>query len=203
MSLVGQFNTNSDRTTQMDGVGRSRTMSFSRRNDEQEQASQELPRHESASSEGTAHEEPITHYSQAQTDERVTELARQLSRRSTQNERYQEGSDDFIIEKDSQYDPFSENFNVKAWVRRLTGVISRDPENHPQRTAGISFRNLNVHGYGSDTGYQGTVGNMPVRSFGALKDLITGNKRKVDILKGFDGLIEAGEMLVVLGPPGS
>jgi ABC-type multidrug transport system ATPase subunit len=30
-----------------------------------------------------------------------------------------------------------------------------------------------------------------------------GRKRKVDILNSFDGVLEAGEMLVVLGPPGS
>ena len=28
-------------------------------------------------------------------------------------------------------------------------------------------------------------------------------QRKINILKGLDGLVESGEMLVVLGPPGS
>jgi ATP-binding cassette subfamily G (WHITE) protein 2 (PDR) len=35
------------------------------------------------------------------------------------------------------------------------------------------------------------------------RDLAMGRKRKVDILNSFDGLLETGEMLVVLGPPGS
>ncbi len=32
---------------------------------------------------------------------------------------------------------------------------------------------------------------------------MTDRKRKVQILNNFDGVLEAGEMLVVLGPPGS
>ena len=33
--------------------------------------------------------------------------------------------------------------------------------------------------------------------------MILGRKRKVQILENVDGVLEAGEMLVVLGPPGS
>jgi ATP-binding cassette subfamily G (WHITE) protein 2 (PDR) len=32
---------------------------------------------------------------------------------------------------------------------------------------------------------------------------VSNRKRKVQILKGVDGVLESGEMLVVLGPPGS
>lgn len=34
-------------------------------------------------------------------------------------------------------------------------------------------------------------------------DLALGRKRKVQILNQFDGLVKSGELLVVLGPPGS
>ena len=37
----------------------------------------------------------------------------------------------------------------------------------------------------------------------SARDLILGRKRKVQILNGIDGVLDAGEMLVVLGPPGS
>lgn len=47
------------------------------------------------------------------------------------------------------------------------------------------------------------MGNIPWYMIQSLRDLIMGRKRKVDILNSFDGLLEAGEMLVVLGPPGS
>lgn len=36
-----------------------------------------------------------------------------------------------------------------------------------------------------------------------MRDLVSNRKRKVQILKGVDGVLESGEMLVVLGPPGS
>lgn len=51
--------------------------------------------------------------------------------------------------------------------------------------------------------YQKTVGNLPLVGIGALRDLIGNRKRKVQILNNMDGVLEAGEMLVVLGPPGS
>lgn len=36
-------------------------------------------------------------------------------------------------------------------MRRLE---SRDPDRYPKRVAGVSFRNLNVHGFGALTDYQ-------------------------------------------------
>lgn len=50
--------------------------------------------------------------------------------------------------------------------------------------------------------YQKTVSNMPLSWAGALRSKISGRKRKVQILNGIDGVLESGEMLVVLGPPG-
>jgi len=50
--------------------------------------------------------------------------------------------------------------------------------------------------------YQKTVSNMPLSWVGSIRDKISGRKRKVQILNGIDGVLDAGEMLVVLGPPG-
>jgi ATP-binding cassette subfamily G (WHITE) protein 2 (PDR) len=51
--------------------------------------------------------------------------------------------------------------------------------------------------------YQKTVANIPLSSLSAARTLIQGNrKKKVNILNSVDGVLEAGEMLVVLGPPG-
>jgi ATP-binding cassette subfamily G (WHITE) protein 2 (PDR) len=37
----------------------------------------------------------------------------------------------------------------------------------------------------------------------SIRDLVNaGRKRKVNILNSVDGVLDAGEMLVVLGPPG-
>jgi len=109
----------------------------------------------------------------------------------------------FAPEKDSILDPQSANFNSRAFSRALLNLESRDPANYKMRTAGFSFRNLNVHGFGSATDYQKTVGNKILSLFGAISSLVGAGKRKIDILQGLDGVVYKGEMLVVLGPPGS
>ena len=70
--------------------------------------------------------------------------------------------------------------------------------------AGLSFRNINVCGYATPTDYQGTVGNFPLFMMRKVATLLgISQDRKVDILKGCDGVVESGEMLLVLGRPGS
>ena len=60
----------------------------------------------------------------------------------------------FLDATDPALDPNSGQFKPEKWVRTLVGLQSRDPERYPQRVAGISFKNLNVHGFGSLTDYQ-------------------------------------------------
>jgi ATP-binding cassette subfamily G (WHITE) protein 2 (PDR) len=72
------------------------------------------------------------------------------------------------------------------------------------RTAGIAYRNLNVYGFGTATDYQKSVGNVVLESVGLIRQALgLAKQRRIDILRGFEGLVYAGEMLVVLGPPGS
>lgn len=136
----------------------------------------------------------------------ITELARQFSRMST-----------YTIPKDGELDnpfnstnpifqPGSDTFNVKAWVKALMHMTSRDPERYPNRTAGVFFKNLNVHGYGSAFDYQKDVGNLWMESLGSFRKSFGGDahkgETKIQILRDFDGLVKNGEMLVVLGRPG-
>ena len=60
----------------------------------------------------------------------------------------------FIDTGDPALDPSSGKFQPEAWVRTLIGIQSRDPERYPQRVAGVAYKNLNVHGFGSLTDYQ-------------------------------------------------
>ncbi|KAJ7136060.1 ABC-2 type transporter-domain-containing protein [Mycena epipterygia] len=106
---------------------------------------------------------------------------------------------------DETLDPRSEKFDINAWLKSVMHIASRDPENFPTRTAGVSFRNLNVHGFGSPTDYQTTVGNVWLGALSFVKGKLgmgTG-MRKIQILRDFDGLVKSGELLVVLGRPGS
>lgn len=74
----------------------------------------------------------------------IGQLARQLTRQSTRTADnlfdYTEGSD---------LDPFSENFNAKKYVKSL-GALSKSAGY--ERLSGVSYKNLSVHGYGSDAG---------------------------------------------------
>ena len=138
-------------------------------------------------------------------DETVTDIARQLT-----HKRYSvkaAGGNDyvnpFIDTNDPQLNPRSDKFSPKAWVKNLVGIQSRDPERYPTRVAGISYQNLSVHGFGTPTDYQKTFGNYPLEIATIFKKLTGRGTTKIQILRDFEGLVKSGEMLVVLGRPGS
>lgn len=69
---------------------------------------------------------------------------------------------------------------------------------------GVSFRNLHVHGFTSSIQFQPTVVSYAL-AFPRLAASLLSRKAdtRVQILESFDGLIRDGEMLLVLGRPGS
>lgn len=169
-------------------------------------ASREVRRHDPAASVSTdetmmGEEEKVEVANEEQIEEEVTRLARKLTRESTH---ITEGENTFLETKeDSTLNPASPNFRARNWMKNLLALTSRDPERYPARQAGVSFRNLSVHGFGSPTDYQKDVFNS-VFQIGALARMATGTgKQKIQILREFDGLVKSGEMLVVLGRPGS
>ncbi|KAF2642558.1 putative multidrug resistance ABC transporter [Massarina eburnea CBS 473.64] len=133
-------------------------------------------------------------------EDAVHQLARRFTQRSEYSTTHQ---NPFSATEGSQLDPHGDNFNARAWAKAMLQTHNEDPHAHPTRTAGVSFRNLNVHGFGSDTDYQKSVGNVWLEGPGLARKLMGDKGRKIEILKDLDGLVEAGEMLVVLGPPGS
>ncbi|KAF2812667.1 ABC drug exporter AbcA [Mytilinidion resinicola] len=138
-------------------------------------------------------------------DERREAQVHQLARRLTQASTFSaSGQDPFEPEPNSALDPNGEHFSARAWARAMLNLHKSDEKAAPMRTAGVSFKNLNVHGFGSATDYQKSVGNVLFEGIGIVKTLLGRSKqRKIDILQNLDGLVESGEMLVVLGPPGS
>lgn len=109
------------------------------------------------------------------------------------------------LSSESEINPKSSRFNATAWVKNLVGFVSKDTTKYPRRTASVCFRDLNVYGFGTLTDYQKTVGNV-LLEIGTLLRWITQTgkqKIKIQILNGFDGLVDKGEMLLVLGRPGS
>jgi ATP-binding cassette subfamily G (WHITE) protein 2 (PDR) len=133
-------------------------------------------------------------------EEEVTRLARRLSTRASAVENVENPFLD--AKEDPNLDPHSSDFKPRKWMKNLLAVSSRNPQRYPARVAGVAFRNLSVHGFGSPTDYQKDVANS-VLEIGSLFRAITGTgKQKIQILRNFDGLVKSGEMLVVLGRPG-
>lgn len=104
---------------------------------------------------------------------------------------------------DSALNPQSEKFNAKTWAKAMAKTMSEHGRGF--RQSGLCFKDMNVFGYGAETDYQKDVGNVWLEIPSMIRNLTSksGGKRRIDILRGFDGVVKAGEMLVVLGPPGS
>lgn len=134
--------------------------------------------------------------------ERRSSIVRDLARVYTQHSTYStvEGNP-FEAEKDSPLNPNSDNFKALAWAKSVVQLM-RDTGNSP-RKAGVCYQNLNVFGYGQPTDYQKDVFNILLEAAALPRQFLGHGKTKIDILRNFDGLVRNGEMLVVLGPPGS
>jgi ATP-binding cassette, subfamily G (WHITE), member 2, PDR len=99
--------------------------------------------------------------------------------------------------------PRDSRFEPRAWAKTLIGMQARDQETPSHRTAGFAFKNLGAHGFGTPTDYQKDVANVWLQAGTLVRKLLGTGKQKIQILRDFDGLVESGEMLVVLGRPGS
>lgn len=106
---------------------------------------------------------------------------------------------------DSNLDPASSAFDARTWVKDFIRMTESDPESAPQRSLGVAFKGLSVFGWGAAAEFQKTTGSILAEIANYLANLIRGKRhgRRVDILRDFEGVVEKGEMLLVLGPPGS
>lgn len=102
---------------------------------------------------------------------------------------------------DPAFDPTTDQFDHYKWARKMMKLIDREGFPRPP-SMGISFQNLNVSGSGSALQYQNTVASLfaaPLR----LNELLFKRSPEKHILHDFNGLIRSGELLIVLGRPGS
>lgn len=136
-------------------------------------------------------------------DETIVDIARQVTRASTH--RPEDDQNNAINPRQgSKLDPFSPDFDVVAWTRAFIDMFDADPNAAPHRTVGVAFLSLSVCGYSTGNQYQKSVGNILLSTVSSVFRRLTGQaKDRVNILQEFDGIVEPGEMLLVLGPPGS
>lgn len=136
------------------------------------------------------------------TNAQVAALAQELSRAAIDWSLVPDNP--FEAEKASSLDPHSPNFKYRDWVASLAKLSSSDDRN-PVRSSGFAFKNLSVYGLSTTTDYQKDVGNVWLVGIAFIKTMLglAVKPRQIDILREFEGVVESGEMLIVLGPPGS
>ncbi|KAH7017092.1 ABC-2 type transporter [Ilyonectria destructans] len=131
-------------------------------------------------------------------NDEVVELARRLTTRS-------QGAPGtlFPVPAEGPLNPASPNFNARKWARAFYDIRTDTSEGTPPKTTGIAFTNLNVYGFGTATDFQKTVGNVFLEGVNSIKGLFSKKQQRIDILQDLEGVVHSGEMLAVLGPPGS
>ncbi|KAK9464577.1 ABC-2 type transporter-domain-containing protein [Lipomyces arxii] len=141
----------------------------------------------------------------AEIDKVVTNLARQISHLSVTGEGAQNGINPFLDgSSDPRFDPFSSEFSPKLFIQSMLDIGAREPDRFRPRTAGVAFRNLGAYGFGSDADYQKTVVNILLHLGAQAAGLVKKTpQRRIQILQDFEGVLQPGEMLMVLGRPGS
>lgn len=106
-----------------------------------------------------------------------------------------------IDEYDTVYDPEHHNFDLSKWLHRFIGQLQE--QGLTARRTGVTYRNLDVFGSGSALQLQQTVGSVLMAPARLGEFFSFGKKEPKHILHGFEGLLKEGELLVVLGRPGS
>ncbi|EWZ30932.1 ATPase [Fusarium oxysporum Fo47] len=109
----------------------------------------------------------------------------------------------FPLSDGGPLDPQSPHFNSKKWAKAYLKTRTETADGSTPRTAGIAFKNLNAYGFGQATDFQNTLTNIVLKASSFARKIFGDKGQRIDILRGIDGYVEAGEMLCVLGPPGS
>ncbi|KAG9253686.1 brefeldin A resistance protein [Emericellopsis atlantica] len=130
------------------------------------------------------------------------DLFRILSRRRTSNT-HATSKDNDEEEDQSQ--------EINRLMSRMFGHARQEQsEEENTRHAGVVFRNLTVKGVGLGASLQPTVGDVFLGLPRALKNLLTKGPKAAlakppvrELLSQFDGCVRPGELLLVLGRPGS
>jgi len=101
-----------------------------------------------ASTSSTEHSDADT--DRVHRDTQVVQLARQITQSSLNGPAANPFQGDI---EDPELDPLSKQFSTKKWMRNLLSLNQRD-SSHIGRAAGVSFKGLNVYGFGRPTDFQ-------------------------------------------------
>ncbi|KAI9773655.1 MAG: hypothetical protein M1840_006929 [Geoglossum simile] len=143
----------------------------------------------------------------AQETEELTRIARAISRQwsaiaeSRQGRLTRMETVTGIPEDSPVFDPNHPEFDLYKWVKH--NLHGMDEKGIKLRRAGITFRDLHVSGSGASLNLQQTVLSSLTGLFRLGEVFRSRNAPERKILRNFDGVLKSGELLVVLGRPGS
>lgn len=140
----------------------------------------------------------VQNYESHMNEEEIRQLARSLTRQSEQGHAAL-----FPVHGGSTLDPNGPGFDARAWAKSFYQSRISAANGAWPRKLGVAFKDLHVYGFGTATDYQSTVGNTILGVPNLFKKALGNKGDRVDILRDLEGFVESGEMLCVLGPPGS
>lgn len=106
-----------------------------------------------------------------------------------------------IPEDDPSLQPENPEFDLTKWLK--TFIRRLKTEGHSLKETGVVYKDLNVSGSGSALQLQQTVGSFILAPLRLGEFFSFGKTNHKKILQNFNGVIKSGEMLIVLGRPGS
>jgi ABC-type multidrug transport system fused ATPase/permease subunit len=92
-------------------------------------------------------------------------------------------------------------FDVRQWATTLIPAANANDVRF--RKASFVFKGLDVSGLAAGATFQPTVASILLGPIALAKRLTGSRISRTKILNGFDGVVRSGEMLLVLGRPGS
>lgn len=128
---------------------------------------------------------------------------RALARANTYSEQQYDQLRQTLSRKSTGGDPLDleHNFSLERYVREL--LQRGEQQGVKSRNAGVCFQNVSTYGVGAGVAFEQTIFDPLTAPF-RLKELIKGLKAPTkQIIHNFNGVVKEGEMLLVLGKPGS
>ncbi|KAK5688623.1 hypothetical protein LTS10_000601 [Elasticomyces elasticus] len=102
---------------------------------------------------------------------------------------------------DPVFDPNSSKFDLYKYLRKTLQTFDKEEIHVPR--AGVVMKDVNVKGTGAALNLQSSVGSFFMSPLRIGEHLSFGKKDSKHILRNFNALMKSGELLIVLGRPGS
>ncbi|KAI1105535.1 ABC-2 type transporter-domain-containing protein [Jackrogersella minutella] len=104
-------------------------------------------------------------------------------------------------EEENALDPQHEDFDIRQWLQLFTKGL--EDQGHKGLRTGVVFKSLSISGSGEPVQFQKTVTDIFLQPLKLLNLFSHQRPKERKILHSFSGLVESGELLLVLGRPGS